>query len=289
MQYRFRQRHVGAQEARSVLRQNPALPDERPGDCEGAPPAPGRRRALACAMLGILSTVAAPFSPASGDDTVLYISTAFGPPISTAGKSGFFDRLMQEACGRVGYRVAIDQPQAERALMLANSGVNDGDGPRVESLDNLWDYPNLIRVEEKLLDIDFVAFTCNPELAIHDWTSLSGHNVAIVTGWKILERRLSYLSSLVKVKDVEHLLMLLKNGRTDVAVMDRYSGLETASRIGLKNYRVASPPLDSREMYLYLNVRHVAIARKLAAALQDMKQDGTYRRIYGETLDRVRA
>lgn len=237
----------------------------------------------------MFSLLAAPMALASDEERKLYLSTAFGPPISTADNRGFFDRLMQQACARIGYQVATDQPQAERALMLANSGVNDGDGPRVESLDNLWSYPNLVRVEEPLLDIDFVAFTCDPGLVVNDWKSLSGHNVAIVTGWKILERRLTYLSSLVKVKDVEHLLRLLKYGRTDVAIMDRYSGLDAAGRIGLEHCRIADPPLDSRTMYLYLNIRHVEVAAKLAEALRAMKQDGTYQRIFQEVLGHVDA
>jgi polar amino acid transport system substrate-binding protein len=219
---------------------------------------------------------------------VLHISTAFGPPISTIDKHGFFDLLIQEACTRIGYQVEIDHPQAGRALMLANAGINDGDGPRVDTLDNLSGYPNLIRVEEKLMNIDFVAFTVDPSLQIHGWNSLYGHDVAIVTGWKILERRLSNLSNLVKVKDVLHALLLLKNKRTDVVILDRYSGLETANRLGFTNIRVNGPPLYSRSMYLYLNKRNAEVARKLAMALRTMKNDGTYQHIYDETLGHVK-
>lgn len=288
MQHRVRHQYVGSQEAWSILNPDPSLPDHGPAGLSGAHwMAAWMRRRLAGVLLSLACLAPGTATAAADTGRVLYLNTAFGPPISTADNSGFFDRLMQEACRRIGYRVSIDKPQAERALMLANSGINDGDGPRIANLDNVWSYPYLVRVEEKLLDIDFVAITRDPNLSIRAWNSLAGHNVAIVTGWKILERHLAYLSNLIKVKDVEHLLLLLQHGRTDVVIMDRYSGLATARLIGLKDFHVNDPPLESTPMYLYLNIRHVEIAQKLSAALQAMKRDGTYNRIHQETLSHV--
>ena len=48
--------------------------------------------------------------------------------------------------------------------------------------------------------------------------------------------------------------------------------------------RLLEPPLASTEMFIYLHRKHAPLAGKLAAALAAMKQDGSYRRIFDETL-----
>lgn len=194
---------------------------------------------------------------------------------------------MHDAAARLGYTVAIQAPPAERALMLANSGIDDGDGPRIPDLENLWDYSHLVRVEESLLDIEFVAFSRKAGVQITDWDSLARFEVAIVTGWKILERRLLRLPDLVKVKDAEHLFLVLKHRRTDLAIIDRYSGVAMADRVNLRDYVILSPPLATTPMYLYLHNRHKDLAPRMSAVLRDMKADGTYQQIRQETLKHV--
>lgn len=194
---------------------------------------------------------------------------------------------MQEVGQRLGLTITIQTPPAERALMLASAGIDDGDGPRVPHLEDNWNYKNLIRVDESLLDVDFVAFTRKPDIHISEWRSLKGYEVAIVTGWKILERNLSELPDLIKVKDAEHLFLLLKHRRTDVAVIDRYSGIATAERVGLEHYLILDPPLASTPMFLYLHSRHSDLAPAISRVLREMKADGTYRTIRKDTLGHV--
>lgn len=247
-----------------------------------------RRTFLKHAAFGVGACIfGTPLIASTRDDRTLHLNTAFGPPISTPDRTGFFDRLMREAAARLGYTVEIQTPPAERALMLANSGIDDGDGPRIPDLENHWDYPHLVRVEESLLDIEFVAFSRKAGIQITDWESLARFEVAIVTGWKILERHLSRLPDLVKVKDAEHLFLVLKHRRTDLAIIDRYSGVAMANRVGLRDYVILSPPLASTPMFLYLHTRHTDLAPRMSAVLRDMKADGTYRHIRQETLDHV--
>jgi polar amino acid transport system substrate-binding protein len=217
----------------------------------------------------------------------LILNTAFGPPISTPDRTGFFDRLMQALFAPLGYAVTVQKPPAERALMLANQGLDDGDGPRISGLDNEWNYPNLVRVDEKLLDVDFRAFTLDPATDVSCWDDLAGFQVAIVTGWKILEQRLAGHPRIVKVNDPERLFRLLKHGRTDIVVIDRFSGIDAAAELQMHGIRVLEPALATEPMYLYLHVRHADLVARLATALRTMKADGRYRQIYTETLGHV--
>lgn len=217
----------------------------------------------------------------------LILNTAFGPPISTPNQTGFFDRLMRELFTALGHAVAIQSPPAERALMLANAGIDDGDGPRIPGLEDLGTYPNLIRVPEKLLDVEFNAFTLDPGVAVAHWEALAGYRVGIVTGWKILEAQLRSYPDVVKVRDPIHLFLLLRSRRTEVVVIDRFSGIETARRLGMNGLRMLQPPLAVMPMYLYLNDRHAALADRVADELRAMKGDGRYQKIYRETLSHV--
>ncbi len=217
----------------------------------------------------------------------LILNTAFGPPISTFDRTGFFDQLMRSLFATMGYSVAIQSPPAERALMLANAGIDDGDGPRIPDLDNAWNYPNLVRVEEKLLDVEFNAFARNADISVSSWSDLKPYQVGIVTGWKILERSLEGHSGTVKVRDSEKLFGLLRNHRADVVVIDRYSGLQASRELGLKGLRVLRPALEKTPMYLYLNSKHAALAYRVSDELRRMKRDGRYRAIFTETLSHV--
>lgn len=212
---------------------------------------------------------------------VLYINTAFGTPV--AGSDGFFNHLMEYLVSPLDYEVTIQTPPAERALLLANTGIDDGDGPRIPGLTR--DYPNLIRVPEPVMMVEFVAFTKRLVFDTDDWGSLAPYRVAIVRGWKILERNIRPHARLLGVKHPENLFRLLKNGRTEVAVIDRFSGRAMARSVGLEHYNLLSPPLATTPMYLYLHREHAQLIPRMTARLREAKANGVYRRLKHERLD----
>lgn len=256
--------------------------------CDGSRLAPSRRRFLRSCLAGAVFVIghhrveALPHGQGR-----LILNTAFGPPISTPDRTGFFDRLMRSLFETMGYAVAIQSPPAERALMLADAGIDDGDGPRIPNLDNAWNYPNLIRVDEKLLDVEFNAFTLDPDISVTGWPDLMPYQVGIVTGWKILERYLNGHPGTVNVRDAERLFLLLKNRRADIVVIDKYSGIQTSRELGMAGIRTITPALVRTPMYLYLNSKHAALAFQVSDELRKMKQDGRYRAIFRETLSYV--
>lgn len=239
-------------------------------------------------MLTFLTSTAAAAcvgsSVGTANSRMLRLSTAFGPPIYSADGSGYFNRLIAEAASRIGYTVEIDAPPAERALVNANAGLVDGDGPRIHDLAEIGAYPNLMRVPLPLIDIDFVAFTCGPAINVDGWPSLTPHNVGIVRGWKVLEQNITGTRSLVRTKTAALLFGLLRNDRIDVAVIDRLSGIATARAMDIKDIHVSREPLVRRPMYLHLHNRHASLVEPFAAALAAMKADGTFARIEASTL-----
>lgn len=261
-----------------------------PSQCARAPqgePAPraasiSRRSALAGCIFLALSRVG--YALADGNKA-LCLNTAFGPPIFAPDGSGFFNLLMAEATRRIGLSVEIDAPPAERALVNANAGIVDGDGPRIHDLRDIGSYPNLLRVPEELLVVEFVAFSRSRPISAATWSSLFPYNVGIVRGWKILEQNITEARSLVRTKTARQLFRLLASERVEVAVIDRLSGLAAARELAIDDIAVSEEALARRPMYLHLHKRHAELIEPLTAALAAIKADGTYARIQAQALD----
>jgi polar amino acid transport system substrate-binding protein len=209
--------------------------------------------------------------------TPLKINTAFAMPLSSEAQDGLFDHLMQELFGHLDKQVQVQRPPAERALRYANAGIDDGDGPRIAGLTQT--YPNLLQVPEKVLDVEFVAFTLEDlSFSAGSWESLKPYHVGIVKGWKILESNIQDTQSLIQAHDPTQLFEFLKEGRIQVAVIDRLTGSHIAEQAEL-SVNIQEPPFAVREMYLYLHKKHEDIIESVAANLKKMKEEGRYAEI----------
>ncbi len=237
----------------------------------------GRRLFLAATFL---TTFCVGFSPAAESKEKIILNTAFGPPISSPKGDGFFDLLMNEAFGQHGFTVTVDRPPAERALINANAGIVDGDGPRIAHLDSSGPYSDLMRVPEKIIDVEFAVFTNGKKPKINQWDDLKDYNVGIIRGWKILEREIVQSRSLVKIKTADLLFRMLINGRVDVVVADRLSGLAIAKKLNMKKLVQLEPLLAIRPMYLYLHRKHSHLVPKITKTLSRLRADGTYARLF---------
>ena len=213
----------------------------------------------------------------------LVLNDTNGPPFTNAQQTGFLDRVGQEAFRRAGLRLRLVQLPAERGLKNANDGIEDGDLTRIAGIDKT--YPNLQRVPEKLIDWRFAAFTYRRDLAVPaHWNSLLPHRVGVIRGWKIAEANLATAKNLVLVNDVSQLFGLLEKRRVEAVVYSQEMGLWYLREQRIKDIHMLGPPLASREMFIYLHKKHARHIASLAAALRSLKQDGTYDRLYRESI-----
>lgn len=222
-------------------------------------------------------------SPAgfAAEPRVLVLNDVNDPPLTTPERTGFLDVIATEAFRRVGFELRLVKLPAERALLLANDGVQDGDLTRIAGLEE--QYPNLVRVPEKLIDWDFAAFSKDATIPA-DFAAIRRHSVGLIKGWKIYERNMADAERVTTVDDPEQLFRLLDRDRIEVALYARRMGLALIQKQGLKNIRPLEPLLARRAMYVYLNKRHAELVPKLTAALRALKREGFYRRVYREKL-----
>ena len=215
--------------------------------------------------------------PAFGDDSIR-IGTTVAPPLSLADGSGKLDMLIRDAFARTHTPVVFVTLPSERGLISAASGDTDGDINRVAGLSAK--YPELVQVEESNMVYEFMAFSRRKGLSIRSWEDLRGLDVAFITGWKILENNVT-ARTITKVDNAEQLFSLLRFDRVDAVLFDRWGGAHYLATMNLNDAVAQEPPLATKDMYLYLNRRHAALAPRLAQALRDMKTDGSYARIFG--------
>lgn len=222
------------------------------------------------------------FSSSGFASSQLILGTFAGPPLSNKDRNGFYDLVITEAFRRIDYRIKIVDLPAERSLINANNGITDGDFVRVSGLKRL--YPNLIRVPEKIVDFEFVAFSRNARISTNNWDGLRPYDVAIVRGWKLLEENIIGARSLTLTDNQDQLFNLLKKGRADVVVYSGFEGAALLDSMEIKDAVALAPPLAVRAMYLYLNRRHRNLVVPLVNVLREMKADGTYDEIKARSL-----
>lgn len=215
----------------------------------------------------------------AADPPTLLLNDANEPPYTTADGSGFVDIIAGEAFRRAGLRLKLVKLPAERALINANSGIDDGELVRIAGLDAK--YPNLVRVPEKLIDWNFSAFGKNPDLPAH-LGEIRRRPVAHIRGWKIYEKELIGAKHVITAEDPAQLFRLLNLDRVEIVLYERRMGLSLAARQGMRGVHALDPPLAEREMFIYLNKRHAALVPRIAEALRAIKAEGLYDRLYRE-------
>ncbi len=187
-------------------------------------------------------------------------------------------RLTRDIFSRLGIDTEFVRVAAERALLNVEQGIDDGNLVRIAGLDER--YPNMLPVGEAMIQYDFVAITRHPDANIEEWDDLAEHDVAIITGWKVVEDNVRRYRSLTKVRDGAALFDLLQASRVHTAVYERHQALSLMQDIGCHAARIVDPPLTSRSMYMYLNRRHAALVPQVERVLRELKADGSYQALH---------
>lgn len=230
---------------------------------------------LTTCLLCLFLTLALPLRARGAEALVL--STADPAPFSRPGGAGTNDHIVLEAFQRLGIRLRLERLTAERALKNVDQGTDDGVYARIAGMER--QYPNMVMVPEPVCEFLFTAFTKDPALTVRRWEDLKPLNVGFINGWKIVEANVGGARSVQRTRDGEMLFAMLDFGRADVVVMELYSGLELIRSKGYQGMRALNPPLERRDMHLYLNKRHADLVPRLDAALREMKRDGTMERL----------
>lgn len=213
---------------------------------------------------------------------VLRLNSGVGAPYLQEDKKGFLDLLIPEVFRRLGIQAeGVRYAGAERAMINANTGIDDGVALRIKGLEKT--YPNLVRIDEKIIDNDFIAYSTRLDFATTGFDTLKNYQVGYINGWKIFESGLLPGTPVTAVQDAEQLFTLLANNRADLVLFERWQGNHILAQRGIKA-QALRPALVTTEMFMYLHTKHAHLVEPAAQALRAMKVDGNYQRIAMQSL-----
>lgn len=227
-----------------------------------------------------------PFYLQASATSALRINSSISAPYSNPQRTGFEDRLAIELYKRLGIAIEIVDLPPERGLRNVDQGIDDGSLSRAGGISRF--FPNVVQLSEKTYDMEYIAYSRDDAVTISDWESMRNLNVGYVRGWKIFEARTRTFSSVVTVTNAKQLFEMLSLGRIDVALYNRWGGLQVIRNSEHRNVRLNEPPLARQENFFCLHKRHIDLVPLASKKLREMKADGSYEEILKQTLGRLK-
>lgn len=174
--------------------------------------------------------------------------------------------IVRKAYQTFDYDVSIQILPGERCLLAADSGNIDGDLHRIDGINNT--YTHLRKVNIPIALNFHHAFVKNATISVNGYASLRPFRIGFTRGFKAIERGTANGFSVVKVTDDEAAFRMLDSGRVDVVITDLDEGLSLVKSLGLTGIRALEPPVETIELFHYVNERHSALVPLLENALR---------------------
>lgn len=222
--------------------------------------------------------------PALGASDAPFVMSSDVSPSAYGSK--WVDLIYTEAFKRLGIPLRLEYLTLKRRSAMADEGNIDGEVGRVYEYGAA--HPNLIRVEESVINLSFSLYTTQPALHLQRLDELPATALLVEyrDGILMCENTLKQLlppTRLSRVATEQQGLKKLLAGRTDL-----YCDLDLTIQTALHsqefkeagNIRKALDLGKSIPTYPYLHWKHAELAPRLAATLKQMKAEGlieTYR------------
>lgn len=196
--------------------------------------------------------------------------------------------LLGEAFSRMDVKFRFKHYPSARSLVMANSGEADGELHRVYEFHEVSDgrFPNLIRVESQLLTMHLAVFAKAGKKDVTCIDDLRGSRIGYLRGRQNARKMLLKISSETNIAPQNSefsLLRMVAEGRLDYALVESFDGRVLIKTRGeLMDLREVGRLTETR-IFTYMNKKHAALAKRLAATLDGMKRDGSFQ----EIVDRV--
>ncbi len=160
-----------------------------------------------------------------------------------------------------------------RSLLSANNGTVDGDVGRVASVEEK--YPDLRRVNVKLMDLNGAVYTIRKDIESYSDDLLTKYRVGAVLGVRWTEKKMKGLN-VTTVRDYPALFEMLLQGRVDIALATEASTDEVMRALGDRaaNIRKLQPFVFTAPIYHYVNKKNERIIPRLEAALKELVEEG---------------
>lgn len=231
--------------------------------------------------LALLASLCLPAAPALSQAALAakkpFVMAADGEP--TTYGSRWVALIYNEAFKRLGMPFQLEHYTLARRAALVEEGAADGETSRVYAYGN--GRPDLVRVEESLIDLGFSLYTANPAMRLERIEDLrtTHYQVEYRRGILLCENTLKAVVAAERLSDVPTQLQGLKKlvaGRTDLYCdIDVYvlQELQLPEFKGVNVRKVISVG-KAVPTFPYLHKKHAELAPRLGAVLKQMKAEG---------------
>lgn len=188
-------------------------------------------------------------------------------------------KVLQEAYGRLGIKIAGRRLPAARSLEMAEAGLVDGEVNRIRAIEE--DYPNLLRIGVPVNRLEGVILTCNGSLEHVSMETVRKLHLGIKIGNRYAEMLTEGMPDVVRLPREDKLMILLLEGRLDALLVDRAWAEHEIAKPGMSCLRINEPPLVVVPLYHYLNRRHADLVPMITGELRAMRESGEIDHILG--------
>ncbi len=174
---------------------------------------------------------------------------------------------------RAGVKAEFMALPHNRSLVSANDGTVDGDVGRVPSAEEK--YPNLRRVNVKLMDLNGAVYTLRKDIESYNDDLLKKYRVGIVLGVRWTQKKTKDLT-VTTAHDYPALLEMLLQDRIDIALATEASADSVMQDLGSRasTIRKLQPFVFTAPIYHYVNKKNEAIIPLLEKALTELTKEG---------------
>ena len=242
-----------------------------------------RRFTFMCIVINILLLISFVLMPIDGvAKEKMMIGTSYKVLLSNSAQNGMLDLIAKKAFSRIGIEIELPYLPAERSIHAANDGLHDGELNRIKGMEKM--YPNLVRVDESMMDFEFVGFTKNTSINGGNWKNLEPYQVGFIKGWKILEANIGTFRNITYYHSAGDLFQGLELDRVDIILYGKLIGYAVMKDLKIDHFKVLTPAFATRKMYMYLHKKHRSKIPDLSNALKQIKQEGVYQEIVSQSL-----
>jgi ABC-type amino acid transport substrate-binding protein len=238
------------------------------------------KKVLMCVTGVLLLCLVCAVFPSYAVDEVFFVG---GAPLNHY-QTSIIVRVLEEAFRRNNITFTAKHYPSARSLAMSNAGEADGELHRNYKFHEVTQnkYPNLIRIESKMITVSITAFAANKEISVETWDDLKPYTVAYKRGRKNAERQLSKVlppEQIFAMDTDEDALRMVVRGRTDLALGNAPEIFVVIGKNPDLTDLVAVAQLSKAQTYSYIHKKHEALASVIAETIEKMKQDGTFQQI----------
>lgn len=190
------------------------------------------------------------------------------------------ETVVREMYRRIGYAVKFEHLPGNRAITLASHGKVDGDVSRLAFITKK--FPDLRIVPVPIFYSELVALSTNEDLKIGGWESLGAYQVVAPSSFKLIWNKLRNHKNTVRTPDTASALLTLINGHAEVAVLNKYEAERLIDVFNYQNISPHLPPLEKLPIYHILHKKNEHLITPLTAAIKQMSEDGSLKKIWIE-------